>query len=224
MFLSIACIFLSIISESVISEKIYQYDHPCLYRLSNTTILKDRLLAEHNETIIKSYCDRDFNDLYGYFWYNRRSAYKDIIMSYICSSIIEALSLISAFFYYNDMKRIKYCIKGRMGEDNGLVKYGNFGEYLGKVGEIKGVKKVIKKNDNIQKGKTNNVLNVNKNNISEDNSIMFNTTKKKNINENEIEKEGMNELEELSNISGKNPSTKDNKQSDEMSNDLQVFY
>ena len=42
--------------------------------------------------------------------------------------------------------------------------------------------------------------------------------------ENEIEKEGMNEFEELSNISAKNPSTKDNKQLDEMSNDLQVFY
>jgi hypothetical protein len=34
----------------------------------------------------------------------------------------------------------------------------------------------------------------------------------------------MNEFEELSNISAKNPSTKDNKQLDEMSNDLQVFY
>ena len=224
MFLSIACIFLSIISESIISEKIYQYDHPCLYRLSNTTIVKDRLLAERNETLIKNYCDRDFEDIYDYFWHNRRSAYKDIIMSYICSSIIEILSLLSAFFYYNDMKRIKFCVKGRMSEDKGLIKYGKLGEYQGTVGEIKGVKKVIKKNDSREKGKTNNALNINKNTFSEDNSIIFNNNKKKNFNENEIEKGDINEREELSNISGKNPSTKDNKQLDEISNDLKLFY
>ena len=224
LFLSIVCVFLSIISESMISEKIYQYDHPCLYRLSNTTGLKNRLLAEHNETLIESYCDNNLTSVYSIFWHNRRSAYKDIIMSYICSSIIEVFSLLSAFFYYNDMKRIKYCIKGRMNEENGLIKYGKLGAYLGKVGEKKGVKKLNKKNDTPQKEKSNNMLNMNKNVISEDNSIVWNSNKKKNINENEIEKEGMNEFEELSNISAKNPSTKDNKQLDEMSNDLQVFY
>lgn len=227
MFLSIASIFLSIISESLISEKIYQHDHPCLYRLSNTTGLDNRLLAEYNETLIESYCDNNLTDIYSIFWYNKRSAYKDIIMSYLCSSIIEVFSLLSAFFYYNDMKRIKYCIKGRMSEENGLIKYGKLGAYLGKVGEKKGMKKLNKKNGTPQKEKNNNMLNVNKNNISEDNSIVWNSNKKKNIteiNENEIEKEGINEFEELSNISAKNPSTKDNKQLDEMSNDLQVFY
>ena len=114
-----------------------------------------------------------------------------------------------------------------MSEENGLIKYGKLGAYLGKVGEKKGMKKLNKKNGTPQKEKNNNMLNVNKNNISEDNSIVWNSNKKKNIteiNENEIEKEGINEFEELSNISAKNPSTKDNKQLDEMSNDLQVFY
>ena len=225
MFLSIICFFLSIISESIVSEKIYQYDHPCLYRLSNRTDLTSRLLAEHNETLIKNYCDNNLKTVFDIFWYNRRSAYKDIIMSYICSSIVEVLSLLSVFFYYNDMKRIKYCIKGRMNEENGLIIYGKLGEYQGKMGEKKDVKKAVKRDDTPQKTKENNMLKINKNNyISEDNSIILDSNKKKKNNEIELENEGMKELEDLSNISGKNPSTKDHKHGDEMSNDLQIFY
>ena len=58
-------------------------------------------------------------------------------MSYICSSIIEVFSLLSAFFYYNDMKGIKYCIKGKMNEESGLIKYGKLGAYQGKIGDKK---------------------------------------------------------------------------------------
>ena len=66
---------------------------------------------------------------------------------------------------------------------------------------------------------------MNKNNyISESNSIILDSNKKKKKDDTEHEKVAMNDLEELSNISGKNTSTKENKQLDEMSNDLQVFY
>ena len=224
MFLSIICFFFAIISESVISEKIYQYDHPCLYQLSNETLVQERKLAEHNETLIQSYCENNLTDVYSFFWYNKRSAHKDIIMSYICSSIIEVFSLLSAFFYYNDMKRIKYCIKGKMNEESGLIKYGKLGTYQGKIGDKK-EKKPPKVKEKSQKEKGSNVLNVNKNNyISESNSIILDSNKKKKKDDTEHEKVAMNDLEELSNISGKNPSTKENKQLDEMSNDLQVFY
>ena len=232
LFLSIICILLSIISESLISEKIYQYDHPCLYRISNRSDLMERRLAEHNETIIKDYCDNNLYDVYDIFWYNRRSAYKDILMSYICSSIVEALSLISAFFYYNVMRRIKYCIKGKMSEDSGLIKYGHLGEYIGKVGE-KVVIKVNNKIDSPQKPKLDNTLklninpnkNYNNNNISQNNSIILNNNKVKKFDyEKEIEREEINEFDQLSNISKKNPSTEDQKNKDELSNDLEVFY
>ena len=141
MILSIVCFFLAILSESLISEKIYQYDHPYLYKIPNS----NRRLVIRDETTIKEICD-DFENPSEMLWYNRRSAYKDILMLYICSTIIEVFSLLSIFFYYNDMKRIKYYIRGRMNEDSGLIKYGQFGEYKGKVGE-RTIIKVIKKND-----------------------------------------------------------------------------
>ena len=230
MFLSILCFFLAILSESIISEKIYQYDHPCLYLLSNFDN-SNRRLTVRDEEAIKNICE-DFNSASEMFWHNRRSAYKDILMPYICSTIIEIFSLLSAFFYYNDMKRIKYCIKGRMNEDSGLIKYGEFGEYKGKVGE-RTVIKVNKKNDTPKKGKeTNSILsmnmNMNKRNLVEENSMVLNknlNTNKYN-NEKDVEREENNELdiEEISNISKKNPSNNEQKQSIDLSNELEVFY
>ena len=237
-FSSILCIFLSIISESLISEKIYQYDHPCLYRISNRSDLIGRRLAVRNETVIKNYCDNNLIEVYDIFWYNRRSEHKDILMSYICSSIVEALSLISAFFYYNVMKRIKYCIKGKMNEDSGLIKYGPLGEYKGKVGE-KIVIKVNNKNDSPQKPKLDNTFNANANAninlntnknfnnniISQNNSIILNNNKVKKFNyEKEIERLEINDFDQLSDISKKNPSTDDQKNKEEFSKDLEVFY
>ena len=228
--LSIVCFFLSIISESLISEKIYKYDHPCLYRLNNKDNQNNRNLAEFNQTIIKEHCDSLIKDK-EMFWHNRRSAYKDIIMPYVCSTIVEVLSLLSAFFYYNDMKRIKYCIKGRMNEENGVINYGQFGEYLGRAGKKFNKnysKKNIKRNnyinkDNDMKTKDDNYLNVNKKNISEENSIILNSKNKQNTRENELDKEGIN-FEDLSNISKKNPSEEDNKQPETISNYLEIFY
>ena len=143
---SILCIFLSILSESLISEKIYKYDHPCIYRFSGEFEDKDKEIdvdeiysipnnfKEENETIIKQICDsipdrREYLD--SLFWYNKRSSPKDIVMSYICSSIIEILSLIGAFIWYNDTRRIKYCIKNKMIEEKGIINYGPLGDYLG---------------------------------------------------------------------------------------------
>ena len=75
-------------------------------------------------------------------------------------------------------------------------------------------------------------MNLNKNNLIEDNSIIL----KKNLNNNnynynyekeiEREREDNNEfdIEEISNISKKNPSTNEQKQSVDLSNDLEVFY
>ena len=232
MILSALCFFLAILSESIISEKIYQYDHPCLYLLSDDDDNTNRRLAIRDEDLIKVYCD-SITSISDVFWHNRRSAYKDILMPYICSTLIEIFSLLSVFFYYNDMKRIKYCIKGRMNEDSGLIKYGQFGEYQGRVGERAVIK--VKKNQTPKKAReTNSILNMNlnKNNLIEDNSIIL----KKNLNnnnynynyENEIEREREDnnefDIEEISNISKKNPSTNEQKQSVDLSNDLEVFY
>jgi hypothetical protein len=225
MILSAVCFFLAIVSESIISENIYQYDHPCLYLLPDDEDNTNRRLEIRDEDLIKVYCET----ILDVFWYNKRSAYKDILMPYICSTLIEIFSLLSVFFYYNDMKRIKYCIKGTMNEDSGFIKYGQFGDYQGKVGEKAVVK--VKKNETAKKLKeTNSILNMNlnKNNLLEDNSIIF----KKNLNNNvynyekEIGREDNNELdiEEISNISRKNPSTNEQKQSLDISNDLEVFY
>ena len=227
LFYSILSIFLSIISESIISEKIYEYDHPCLYRLSEINNGNTRLLAVNDEDLIKNYCD-SLIYVEDFFWHNRRSAYKDIIMSYVCSSIIQIFSLLSTFFYYNEMKRIQYCVKGRMNEEKGVIKYGQLGGYLGKVGEMKEIKRIINTEESLQKGKETNVVNIinaNKN-ISEDNSMAWNIDKRKNKekeNENEPEKEDMKEFDDIS-LSGKNTSSKDNKPPDEMSNDLKLFY
>lgn len=196
---SLVCIFLTIISESLISEKIYQYDHPCLYRLSNTNTTNRLLTISNktkvdNDTIIKDICDNnitDSKDVDSIFWYNKRSAPKDIVMSYICSSIIEVLSLIGAFFWYNDVRRIKYCIKNKMSENKGLIKYGplggylgyNKGEYTNNVNNTNNQGKINDENNNkneeiitmkINNGKNMslnlNLKNNNKNNISQNNS------------------------------------------------------
>ena len=192
---SILCFVISILSESLISEKIYKYDHPCLYRLSNINNNNtNRLLTISNktkidnETLIKNICDNNITDIHdvdSIFWYNKRSAPKDIAMSYICSSIIEVLSLIGAFFWYNDIRRIKYCIKNRMNDERGLINYGPLGGYMGKNTE-KNRNKIIG-NEEVINMKDNNKLNMNvKMNIKKGNNNLSNNNssigfKEKNI-------------------------------------------
>ena len=162
---SILCIFLSILSESLISEKIYKYDHPCLNKLSSETSMNndgsptDGIID--NEKLIKQTCDGFQNQIFYVFWYNKRSSPKDIIMSYICSSIIEILSLIGAFIWYNETRRIKYCIKNRMTEEKGLIKYGVFGDYLG---NNSNEKNIIIENEEITYTRGNMNVNMNFNN------------------------------------------------------------
>lgn len=166
---TILCIFLAILSESLISEKIYKYDHPCLYRLSDENLKnKDnadnniRLLEIYNktkvdnDTIIKYMCDNnitDIKDIDSIFWYNKRSAPKDIVMSYISSSIIEIFSLIGSFIWYNLVRRIKYCVKNKMVEENGLINYGPLGGYLGNNSN-----KIVTINNNINEGNENDKI------------------------------------------------------------------
>lgn len=178
MSLSILSFFLAVLSESLISEKIYKYDRPCLYKL-NETSSSSRILAEYNETIIKENCET----IWSYFTYNMRSSYKDIVMSYLCSSIIEIFSLIGAFFWYNLVRRIKYCVEGKMNEETGLIIYGPLGGYKGK--------NTKKKNKNEKDG-----------NVAGNDDVLY---IKKNINVN------MNMKRNRSNLSNNNSSTENNK-------------
>jgi hypothetical protein len=128
--LSIACVVLSILSESLISQKVNEYEHPCMYKFNEKSDTR-RALDFHNETEIKDRCDRvdksDIDGVFGHYW----SATKEIVISYICASIIEIFSLIGAFYWYNDVRRIKYCIQRKMNEEKGLIKYGQLGGYKG---------------------------------------------------------------------------------------------
>ena len=178
MSLSILSFFLAVLSESLISEKIYKYDRPCLYLL-NETSSNSRLLAEYNETIIKENCE---TSIWTYFTYNMRSSYKDIVMSYLCSSIIEIFSLIGAFFWYNLVRRIKYCVEGKMNEETGLIIYGPLGGYKGKKTEKKNKLEkdgnvarnddflYIKKNLNVNMNMKRNRSNLSNNNSSTENN------------------------------------------------------
>ena len=176
---SIVCLFLSILSESLISENIYKYDHPCLFRLLNENInigsnnhgLRILSTSDFNEEEhIKEICANSNK-----FLYYKRSAPKDIAMSYICSTIIEIFSLIGAFFWYNDIRRIKYCIKNRMNDERGLIIYGPLGGYMGQNSE-NNIETIKIKNDAIIYNQDNVNLNMNNiknknNNLSNNNSL-----------------------------------------------------
>ena len=131
MFLTIACFFLAVVAESVASEKIYNYDHPCLYKYKKKEDSNNRILAEtiYDEEEIKIKCESLNTDA---FWPNERSTSKDIVMSYLCCSITEIFCLFGAFMWYNLIKRIKYCVKGKIFEGGGLINYGTLGSYIPK--------------------------------------------------------------------------------------------
>ena len=57
---------------------------------------------------------------------------KDEIMIYLSCGLTGALCLIASFLWYNLMKRIKYCVKGKIFEGDGLVNYGTLGSYIAK--------------------------------------------------------------------------------------------
>ena len=57
---------------------------------------------------------------------------KDKIMIFLSCGLTGFLCLIGSFLWYNLMKRIKYCVRGKMIEDKGLINYGVLGAYLGR--------------------------------------------------------------------------------------------
>jgi len=194
MFLTIACFFLSVLAESVGSEKVYNYDHPCLniykeneeeYNIKIRTNTPHRTI--YNESDIEKICEEEEIENVDAFWYNKRSTTKDIVMSYICCSITEIFCLFGAFMWYNLMKRIKYCVKGKIFEGNGLINYGPLGSYIAKnnlknkgksTGKLNGnetiyvksnmnaTKKTSNKNSFVTNNKKDNIINEN-NEISE---------------------------------------------------------
>ena len=180
MFLTIACFFLAVLVESVGSEKIYNYDHPCLDKYKENKESNNRILTIHDEKEIEAKCKNEEIDA---FWPNKRSTSKDIIMSYICCSITEIFCLFGAFMWYNLMKRIKYCVKGKIFEGNGLVNYGVLGSYIAKnnlknkgksTGKLNGNETIYVKNNMNATTKTSNknsfITNNKKDNIINDNN------------------------------------------------------
>ena len=53
-------------------------------------------------------------------------------MLHLCCVLTELLCLIGSFMWYNLMKRIKYCVKGKIFEGNGIINYGVLGSYIAK--------------------------------------------------------------------------------------------
>jgi hypothetical protein len=69
--LSIACVVLSILSESLISQKVNEYEHPCMYKFNEKSDTR-RALVFYNETKIKERCDREdkknIGEVFGHYW------------------------------------------------------------------------------------------------------------------------------------------------------------
>lgn len=240
---SIACIILSILSESLISEKIYQYDHPCINKLSKfkqADIGKisqtSNVKREDNETVINQICESidDITKISDIFWYNQRSAPKDIIMPYICSTLIEIFSLIGAFLWYNEARRIKYCIKTKLIEEKGMIIYGPLGWYEGinsKKGRNNGIAEIIyvrgnNLNMNLNMNSNKKIININ-NNISNPTSSSneFDKNKKiKNEMTNVQNDEIINEIDNESLKSKKSKEKNEKKEKDPSINSDEFYY
>lgn len=92
---------------------------------------------------------------------------KDKVMFGLCVCLTGVLCLFGAFMWYNVMKRIKYCVRGKMIEDRGLINYGVLGAYLGRnnhknkgksTGRIDGSETIYVKNN---MNTTRNISNMN---------------------------------------------------------------
>jgi len=125
--------------------------------------------------IVHTLCSKEIDD------HEDKCTKKDIIMFHLCCVLTDALCLIGSFMWYNLMRRIKYCIRGKMIEDTGLINYGVLGAYLGR-------------NNHKNKGKSTGRLNgsqtiyikTNMNttrNVSNMNSFVGNIKKRNNMNE-----------------------------------------
>jgi hypothetical protein len=122
---------------------------------------------------------------------------KDIIMFHLCCALTDVLCLIGSFMWYNLMKRIKYCIRGKMIEDRGLINYGVLGAYLGRnnhrnkgksTGRLDGSQTIYIKNTTRYNSNANSFIGTNKkrNNMNE---ISERPDEESNISNQEEEKE-----------------------------------
>ena len=137
---SILCFLLSAFTESIIKEKLYRLDHPCW----NYETIKDNLMPK-----AKNYFDNLCSDSKTNIYIkNKVSSDLDLVMSYVCSSVIQFFSLLLIFFNYNDARRIKYYVENKIEKKKGNIIYGKLGGY---VGEYSHIKKKIKKDDEITK-------------------------------------------------------------------------
>ena len=106
---------------------------------------------------------------------------KDEIMIFLSCGLTGFLCLMGSFLWYNLMKRIKYCVRGKMIEDKGLINYGVFGAYLGRnnhknkgksTGRLSGSETIYVKNN---MNTTRNISNIN--------SFVTNNKKENNMDE-----------------------------------------
>ena len=118
-------------------------------------------------------------------------------MFHLCCALTDVLCLIGSFMWYNLMKRIKYCIRGKMIEDRGLINYGVLGAYLGRnnhrnkgksTGRLDGSQTIYIKNTTRYNSNANSFIGTNKkrNNMNE---ISERPDEESNISNQEEEKE-----------------------------------
>ena len=190
---TIVILILSILTESLISEKIYKYDHPCIDKMSEfkqekignilQSVYEQR---EDNETEINKFCENittEGNIEISYIlWYNKRSAFKDIIMPCLCLSLIEFFSLFKICLWHNEARRIKYCVREKMFEDSGLVIYGPLGAFKGTANK--------KNNNEIPK-----IINIKVKNSNKNKTVKIkDNNNKRNNNDNNKKKERKNDI------------------------------
>ena len=140
---SILCFLLSAFTESIIKEKLFRLDHPCW----NYETIKDNLMPK-----AKTYFDNLCSDITTNIYIkNKVSSDLDLVMSYICSSVIQVFSFLLIFFNYNDARRIKYYVEETIEKKKGNIIYGKFGGYEGEYSSKKKIKKEDKKSSSVQK-------------------------------------------------------------------------
>ena len=146
---SIFSFILSIISESIIQSNFNELDYPCKSKKNqndneNVIFFNRRILITNND-----YCkDKDID-------YNAEvSTNLERTVSYISATIIEFLSLILMFLWYNDLRRIKEKVDGSYGmtyvDSKMYKKRMNFGDSNEQQNGIDSSNKHINQNNSIQ--------------------------------------------------------------------------
>ena len=100
---TILCFFLSVLSESLISEKIYKYDHPCLYRFSDDFSSGDTNSNSNNNNDNSNSNNGNSNsgNTRVLVISNKTKVENDTIIKQICDNNITEANDISSIFWYN---------------------------------------------------------------------------------------------------------------------------